>query len=122
MSSVFFLWTQFYLIYQIFQFMKFRAQSSITCEYSSYFKTIRYVHKICNENGFRNYWQTKDNILVIFQRKFEAFNRKKKNCVIFFDIAKAFEKVWNNGILLKLRNYNYKVVLIKEFLSNRFLK
>jgi hypothetical protein len=25
-----------------------------------------------------------------------------RNCVIFFDISKAFDKVWHNGILFKM--------------------
>lgn len=56
------------------------------------------------QSGFRSYRQTKDNILAICQRNMDDFNRKKKNCVIFFDIAKAFDKICHNGHLHKLKN------------------
>jgi hypothetical protein len=42
------------------------------------------------QSSLRAKRQTKDNILSIFHRNLEAFNRKKKSCVIFFDISKAF--------------------------------
>ena len=45
------------------------------------------------QSGFRAHRQTKDNLF-----NFEAFNKKMKNCVVFFDISKAFDKVWHLGL------------------------
>jgi hypothetical protein len=76
------------------------------------------------QSGFRSKRQTKDNIFSICQRNFEAFNRKKKSCVIFFDISKAFDKVWHDGLIFKLRKANFKDFIIKwiqAFLRNRNL-
>jgi hypothetical protein len=74
------------------------------------------------QSGFRAKRQTKDNIISICQRNPEAFNRKKKSCVIFFDISKAFDKVWQHGLIHKLRKVKFKDFIIKwinEFLRNR---
>jgi hypothetical protein len=54
------------------------------------------------QSGFRAHRQTKDNIFAICQKNLEFFNQKKKNCVIFFDISKAFDKIWHNGLISKL--------------------
>jgi hypothetical protein len=57
---------------------------------------------IKQQSGFRSFRQTKDNIFAICQRNLEAFNSRKKNCVIFFDISKAFDKIWQNGLLFNM--------------------
>ena len=52
----------------------------------------------------------------------ESFNRKKKVCCIFFDIAAAFDKVWHDGLILKLNEIKlplYLIKIIKEFLTDR---
>ena len=47
-------------------------------------------------SGFRAHRQTRDNIFHLSQKIMESFNRKKKVCTIFFDIASAFDKVWQD--------------------------
>lgn len=89
-------------------------------EILDHIKTNKIIIK--QQSGFRSYRQTKDNILTICQRNIESFNQKKKNCVIFFDIKKAFDKVWHNGLLYKLKKYNFKEIIIRwiaEFLNGR---
>jgi hypothetical protein len=52
----------------------------------------------------------------------ENFNRGKKACGIFFDIAAAFDKVWHKGLLFKLIKQkfpNYIICWLKNFLENR---
>jgi hypothetical protein len=77
------------------------------------------------QSGFRAHGQTKDNLFNLCQRNFEAFNRKMKNCVVFFDISKAFDKVWHNGLLFKMKNHffdNFIIIWIAEFLNKRSFK
>ena len=77
------------------------------------------------QSGFRSHRQTKDNLFNLCQRNFEAFNRKMKNCVVFFDISKAFDKVWHSGLLFKLKNHKfdkYLIVWVAEFLRGRNFK
>jgi retron-type reverse transcriptase len=52
----------------------------------------------------------------------EAFNRKMRNCVIFFDISKAFDKVWHNGVLFNMMKHKFDKYIIRwvnEFLYMR---
>jgi hypothetical protein len=77
------------------------------------------------QSGFRAHRQTKDNLFNLCQKNFEAFNRKMKNCVVFFDISKAFDKVWHNGLLFKMKNHffdKFIIIWIAEFLNKRNYK
>jgi hypothetical protein len=80
---------------------------------------------IKQQSGFRAHRQTKDNLFYLCQRNVEAFNRKMKNCVIFFDISKAFDKVCHNGLLFKLICHKfdkYIISWINELLNGRNFK
>ena len=51
----------------------------------------------------------------------EAFGKRKKECIIFFDIQAAFDKIWHNGLifrLIKLKFPIYFVQWIENFLTN----
>ena len=52
-------------------------------------------------------------------------NRGKKACGIFFDISKAFDKVWHDGLIYKLISLKvplYIIKFIKSFLTDRTFK
>jgi retron-type reverse transcriptase len=57
---------------------------------------------IKQQSGFRAKRQTTDNIVYLTQKIKENFNRSKKVCILFFDIAKAFDKVRHNGLIYKM--------------------
>ena len=67
------------------------------------------------QSGFRQNRQTKDSIFQLTQKVSETFNRKKKVCCIFFDIAAAFDKVWHNGLIYKLIQIKLPIYLIDWF-------
>jgi hypothetical protein len=74
------------------------------------------------QSGFRAHRQIKDNLFNLIQKNFEAFNKKMKNCVVFFDISKAFDKVWHYGLLFKLKSHFFEkfiIIWIAEFLKER---
>jgi len=88
------------------------------------------LYKFCEENGYLSFQQSgfrknrgvKDNLTFLTQKVAETFNRKKKMCCLFFDISKAFDKVWHNGLIYKLVMLKcplYIVNWIKNFLKDR---
>ena len=74
---------------------------------------VRFLHWVESNNiisqkqsGFRKGRQTKDHIVRLLQDGATAFNSNKKLAGLFIDIKQAFDKVWHNGLLFKLNNYN----------------
>ena len=77
---------------------------------------------IKQQSGFRNNRSTTDNICFMTQKIKEQFNRGKKACGLFFDIASAFDKVWHQGLLyklIKLKMPNFILCWLKNFLEKR---
>ena len=74
------------------------------------------------QSGFRQKRSTVDNIYYFKQKCLKAFEKKHKVCGVVFDIEKAFDKVWHEGLLFKLHQLKVpqKIGLwIKNFLDNR---
>ena len=74
------------------------------------------------QSGFQNNKGTADNLIFFTQKISESLNAKKKACGIFFDISKAFDKVWHNGLIYKLIKLNIPSYLLKyivDFLKDR---
>ena len=89
-------------------------------------RLISFIEKhrllIKNQSGFRKNRQTTDNIVYFCQKTAEAFDGNEKVCGVIFDIMKAFDKVWHNGLLFKLSKHGIPKRLgywIQNFLSNR---
>ena len=75
-----------------------------------------------SQSGFRNFRRTSDNLFFLTQKVKEAFNRGNKICSLFFDIAKAFDRVWHDGLIYKMSKMGVPKEIIKiskSFLSNR---
>ncbi|GJQ80704.1 hypothetical protein Trydic_g20227 [Trypoxylus dichotomus] len=53
--------------------------------------------------GFRREHSTTHQVLRLVEHIKEGFNRRKCTGAVFLDVAKAFDKVWNQGLLLKMR-------------------
>ena len=74
------------------------------------------------QSGFRKARRCADNLLFITQKVREAFNRKKKAMLLTFDIQKAFDKVWHQGVIYKMRKMRipeYLINWIAAFLRER---
>ena len=77
------------------------------------------------QSGFRSKRGTADNLVFVTQKIQEALNRSRRVCGVFFDISKAFDKVWHAGVLYKLIRLNvpkYIIRFMKSFLENRHFK
>jgi len=64
------------------------------------------------QSGFREKRQTTDNMVYFTEKVKEKklADRRNKTCGVVFDIAKAFDKVWHNGLIYKL----HKIKLPKK--------
>ena len=74
--------------------------------------------------GFRSSRSIADFLTVVSDRIARAFNRCRVTRAVALDIYKAFDRVWHNGLLHKLRPYGISCHifgLISYFLSNRRL-
>ena len=54
------------------------------------------------QTGYRRHRSTEDQLALIAQEIENAFQEKKKTVTVFFDMTKAFDKVWREGLLLKV--------------------
>jgi hypothetical protein len=76
------------------------------------------------QSGFRNCRGTDDNLLFMTQKIQESLNRGKKVCGIYFDISKAFDKVWHAGLIYKLiylKVLTYIIRFIKSFFIGPYI-
>ena len=74
------------------------------------------------QSGFRDNRGASDNLLFFTQKISETIEKGKKACAIFFDISKAFDKVWHKGVIFKLHQLqvpNYLIKYVKDFMNNR---
>jgi len=90
-----------------------------------YLETNNLITKF--QSGFRANKCTIDNVFYFKQKCLEAFSLKRQNqvnkmCGIVFDIEKAFDKVWHQGLLYKMHQLKIPKTIAKwimNFLSNR---
>ena len=54
------------------------------------------------QSGFRQCRSTEDQLTYIAQTIEDGFQDKKHSVVVWVDMAKAFDRVWKEGILIKL--------------------
>ena len=78
-----------------------------------------------NQSGFRPSNSCVNQLLAITQEIFEAFdcNPPLEVRSVFLDMSKAFDKVWHNGFLYKLRSMDISGELdnlLENYLSGRF--
>ena len=74
------------------------------------------------QTGYRQFRSTEDQLALLTQDIEDAFQEKKKVLAVFFDLSKAFDKVWKEGLLLKLLRAGVHGKMYKwlsDFLFNR---
>ena len=75
-----------------------------------------------HQSGFRPGDSTIYQLLAITDEIFESFENNAETRAAFLDISKAFDKVWHDGLLFKLKRSGidgHLYSLIHDFLSNR---
>ena len=58
------------------------------------------------QSGFRKHRSTEDQVTYLVQEIENGFQEKKKTLSVFVDLTAAFDKVWKEGLLLKLLQKN----------------
>jgi hypothetical protein len=75
-----------------------------------------------HQPGFRKNHSTKDHILQLTNDIINNFKKYEYTGAVMFDVEKAFDKVWYQGFLYKLKQINtptYLLNWIGNFLTNR---
>ena len=77
-----------------------------------------------SQSGFRLGDSTISQLLYITQKIYTAFEDfpSRESRAVFLDISKAFDKVWHEGLVFKLKTYGISgplLTLIVSYLSNR---
>ena len=75
-----------------------------------------------NQSGFRPGDSTTNQLLFLVNEIHEAFENPKSLEVraVFLDISKAFDKVWHDGLLFKLKQLSGKLLKnVHCYLENR---
>ncbi len=78
---------------------------SKVCERVIYDKLYRFLSPVLShqQSGFRKQDGTAQQLLRLVQQWSEALDESKYVGVIFFDLRKAFDRVWHKGLLAKLQ-------------------
>ena len=74
------------------------------------------------QSGFVPNHSTTFQLIDIYHQICRTFDNHQYSCMVFFDISKAFDRLWHKGLLFKLKQngINGKLLLwISNYLSNR---
>ncbi|GJQ66382.1 hypothetical protein Trydic_g8491 [Trypoxylus dichotomus] len=72
--------------------------------------------------GFRSEHNTTLQVLRVVEHVKQGFNLKEYTCAVFLDVAKAFDKVWHQGLLWKMHRAGISKAmlrLIRSYLRRR---
>lgn len=75
-----------------------------------------------SQHGFRKRRSTTTQLMNVTKSMRLNLNNSITTGVLFLDIEKAFDRVWHNGLLYKMEQFNYPksiIKLIASFLRNR---
>ena len=70
-----------------------------------------------NQSAFRPGDSCVNQLLAITYKIYESFNERFEVRGVFLDISKAFDKVWHEGLLLKLNQNSISGNLLKLLLD-----
>ena len=77
---------------------------------------------IAQQFGFRKHHSCNHQLLRVVNQITHGFNQRKATGVVFLDVAKAFDRVWHQGLLFKLIQLKfpqYLVNLVASYLGGR---
>ena len=88
----------------------------------AYFQENKFLSD--NQSGFRSGDSCTSQLIAITHEIYKAFdgNPSLETRGVFLDMSKAFDKVWHDGLLYKLKNYGVEgdfYNILKNYLQNR---
>ena len=89
----------------------------------SYLEDIGFINKY--QSGFRQNKSTNDHLFRLSQSVMESFNRKEHVVAAFFDVEKAFDNVWHNGLRYKIFTLDLPTKMtcwLSDFLVGRVIQ
>jgi hypothetical protein len=75
-----------------------------------------------HQSGFRSGYSTKDHLFQLTNDTINNFNNYEYTGAVMFDLDKAFDRVWHDGLIHKLKQINTPEILIdwiNNFIRNR---
>ena len=78
-----------------------------------------------NQAGFRAKCRTEDQLFRLTQKIYDGFQDEKHTSAVFVDLQQAYDHVWRDGLLQKMRSIGIKSHMydwIKSFLTDRLIQ
>ena len=75
-----------------------------------------------NQSGYRKTYSTTDHLVRLQHHIRKAQHRKQYTIAVFLDFSKAFDMVWKNGLIYKVKQKGIQGVMlnfINDFMTNR---
>ena len=72
--------------------------------------------------GFRKGRGVNDQLVRLSQAVWDGYQRREKTCLVLYDLERAFDRVWHDGLLLKLIETGVSRTVVRwvqEWLKNR---
>ena len=64
-------------------------------------------------SGFKQKEYTVNQLLSIVHKLYSGLDNNENAYLVFLDISKAFDRVWHEGLLFKLKQFGISGILIK---------
>ena len=65
-------------------------------------------------SGYKPNDSTVNQLTLITHKLYKALDQKQNACMVFLDVSKAFDKVWHNGLIFKLKRFGITGILVQE--------
>ncbi|GBN46576.1 putative RNA-directed DNA polymerase from transposon X-element [Araneus ventricosus] len=95
-----------------------------------YEKLLKRINENCNNQniipneqfGFRERYSCTHHLLRVTNEIVDGFNVKHYTGGVFLDVRKAFDRMWHQGLIIKLITYkfpDYLILILHNFLTDR---
>ena len=92
-----------------------------------------HMYEYCSTNGlltwrnsgFKPFDSAMNQLVMLTHKIYQNFDQHTDVCMVFMDVAKAFDKVWHTGLVHKLQTLGFESSILKwltNYLSNRAQK